>query len=94
VNSTASCAWPGHLDAGCLLKHRVGIEQWLCSDTPRWAMPVIYARISDRPVADEYWAVTTQVETFYTHSVSLPADAEARPAGAYAAALRCCCGRC
>ena len=47
-------------------------------------MPVIYARISDRPVADEYCAVTTQVETFYTHSVSLPADAEARPAGAYA----------
>jgi len=25
-------------------------------------MPVIYARISDRPVADEYCAFTTQVE--------------------------------
>ena len=33
-----------------------------------------YARIADRTVADEYFAVTDQIETLYTNQ--LPSDAE------------------
>lgn len=41
------------------------------------SMTMTYARISDRTVADEYFAVTTQVESLYTETGSiLPADAE------------------
>lgn len=41
------------------------------------SMTMTYARISDRTVADEYFAVTTQVESLYSEaSPRLPADAE------------------
>jgi integrase len=41
------------------------------------SMTLTYARISDRTVADEYFAVTTQVESLYTQTrSSLPAEAE------------------
>jgi integrase len=41
------------------------------------SMTMTYARISDRTVADEYFAVTTQVETLYAETRStLPAEAE------------------
>jgi hypothetical protein len=40
-------------------------------------MTMTYARISDRTVADEYFAVTTQVEALYAETrSSLPAEAE------------------
>ena len=41
------------------------------------SMTMVYARISDRTVADEYFAVTTQVESLYAEVGSgLPAEAE------------------
>jgi hypothetical protein len=41
------------------------------------SMTMTYARISDRTVADEYFAVTTQVEALYAETrSSLPAEAE------------------
>ena len=41
------------------------------------SMTLTYARISDRTVADEYFAVTTQVESLYAKNrSSLPAEAE------------------
>ena len=40
------------------------------------AMTMVYARIADRTVADEYFAVTEKVEALYDHSSQLPADAE------------------
>lgn len=41
------------------------------------SMTMTYARISDRTVADEYFAVTTQVESLYAeNNPILPADAE------------------
>jgi integrase len=39
------------------------------------SMTMTYARIADRTVADEYFAVTGKVEALY-HAASLPADAE------------------
>jgi len=39
------------------------------------AMTMVYARIADRTVADEYFAVSEKVEALYDHG-SLPADAE------------------
>ena len=40
------------------------------------AMTMVYARIADRTVADEYFAVTEKVEALYDNSPQLPADAE------------------
>lgn len=40
------------------------------------AMSMVYARIADRTVADEYFAVTEKVEALYDNSAQLPADAE------------------
>ncbi len=40
------------------------------------AMTMVYARIADRTVAEEYFAVTEKVEALYDHSPQLPADAE------------------
>lgn len=41
------------------------------------SMTMTYARISDRTVADEYFAVTAQVEALYTQSETvLPAEME------------------
>jgi len=40
------------------------------------AMTMVYARIADRTVADEYFAVTEKVEALYDASPQLPADAE------------------
>jgi len=40
-------------------------------------MTLVYARIADRKVADEYFAVTEQVEALYTAApIELPASAE------------------
>jgi site-specific recombinase XerD len=41
-------------------------------------MTLIYARIADRTVADEYYAVTEQVEALYSTTPVLPASAEGR----------------
>jgi site-specific recombinase XerD len=41
-------------------------------------MTLIYARIADRTVADEYYAVTEQVEALYDSTPVLPASAEGR----------------
>jgi integrase len=40
------------------------------------AMTMVYARIADRTVADEYFAVTEKVEALYDNSPHLHADAE------------------
>ena len=40
------------------------------------AMTMVYARIADRTVADEYFAVTEKVEALYDQPRQLPADAE------------------
>lgn len=40
------------------------------------AMTMVYARIADRTVAEEYYAVTEKVEALYDASPHLPADAE------------------
>jgi site-specific recombinase XerD len=40
------------------------------------AMTMIYARIADRTVAQEYFAVSEKVEALYDHAATLPADAE------------------
>ena len=47
-------------------------------------MTLVYARIADRTVADEYFAVTEKVEALYDQPRALPADAE----GAEMAKLR------
>jgi hypothetical protein len=39
-------------------------------------MTMTYARIADRTVADEYFAVTAKVEALYGKPKALPADAE------------------
>ena len=39
-------------------------------------MTMVYARIADRTVAEEYFAVSEKVETLYDHGAQLPADAE------------------
>jgi integrase len=39
-------------------------------------MTMVYARIADRTVADEYFAVTEKVEALYGQAPTLPADAE------------------
>jgi len=39
-------------------------------------MSLVYARIADRTVADEYFAVTEKVEALYDQTKHLPADAE------------------
>ncbi len=39
-------------------------------------MTMVYARIADRTVAEEYFAVSEKVEALYDHSASLPAEAE------------------
>ena len=39
-------------------------------------MTMVYARIADRTVADEYFNVTEQVEALYQRPHQLPADAE------------------
>jgi hypothetical protein len=41
-------------------------------------MTMVYAHIADRTVADEYFAVTEQVETLYDHPKELPNTAEGR----------------
>jgi site-specific recombinase XerD len=41
-------------------------------------MTLVYARIADRTVADEYYAVTEQVEALYNAAPVLPASAEGR----------------
>ena len=41
-------------------------------------MTMTYARIADRTVADEYFAVSERVEALYSQSRHLPADAEGR----------------
>ncbi len=41
-------------------------------------MTLTYARIADRTVADEYFAVSEKVEALYDQSRELPADAEGR----------------
>ncbi len=40
------------------------------------AMTMVYARIADRTVADEYFAVTEKVEALYDQPRQLPADDE------------------
>jgi len=40
------------------------------------AMTMVYARIADRTVADEYFAVSEKVEALYDRAAHLPADAE------------------
>ena len=40
------------------------------------AMTMVYARIADRTVAQEYFAVSEKVEALYDHAATLPADAE------------------
>ena len=40
------------------------------------SMTLVYARIADRTVADEYFAVTKKVEALYDQDRQLPADAE------------------
>lgn len=40
------------------------------------AMTMVYARIADRTVAEEYFTVTEKVEALYDHTASLPAEAE------------------
>jgi site-specific recombinase XerD len=40
------------------------------------SMTLVYARIADRTVADEYFAVTEKVEALYDQDRQLPADAE------------------
>jgi hypothetical protein len=40
------------------------------------AMTLVYARIADRTVADEYFSVSEKVEALYDQPKSLPADAE------------------
>ena len=40
------------------------------------AMTMVYARIADRTVADEYFAVSEKVEALYDRAPQLPADAE------------------
>ncbi|KAF0957016.1 tyrosine-type recombinase/integrase [Rhodococcus sp. T7] len=40
------------------------------------SMTLVYARIADRTVADEYFAVTQKVEALYDQHRQLPADAE------------------
>jgi len=40
------------------------------------AMTMVYARIADRTVADEYFAVSEKVEALYGQASQLPADAE------------------
>ena len=40
------------------------------------AMTMVYARIADRTVADEYFAVSEKVEALYDSRAHLPADAE------------------
>ncbi|WP_244163825.1 tyrosine-type recombinase/integrase [Rhodococcus koreensis] len=40
------------------------------------SMTLVYARIADRTVADEYFAVTQKVEALYNQDRQLPADAE------------------
>ena len=42
------------------------------------AMTMIYARIADKTVADEYFAVTEKVEALYDQPRQLPADDEGR----------------
>jgi hypothetical protein len=39
-------------------------------------MTMIYAKIADRTVADEYFAVSEKVEALYDRAAQLPADAE------------------
>jgi hypothetical protein len=39
-------------------------------------MTMVYARIADRTVADEYFAVSDKVEALYDQARELPADAE------------------
>jgi hypothetical protein len=41
-------------------------------------MTLVYARIADRTLANEYYAVTEQVEALYTATPVLPPDAEGR----------------
>lgn len=41
-------------------------------------MTLVYARIADRTLANEYYAVTEQVEALYSSPPVLPADAEGR----------------
>jgi integrase len=48
------------------------------------AMTLVYAKIADRTVADEYFAVSEKVEALYDQPAKLPADAE----GAEMAKLR------
>jgi hypothetical protein len=45
---------------------------------PSMRMTLVYARIADRTVADEYYAVTEQVEALYDSAPVLPASAEGR----------------
>lgn len=40
------------------------------------AMTMVYARIADKTVADEYFAVTAKVEALYEQPHQLPADDE------------------
>ena len=40
------------------------------------SMTLVYARIADRTVADEYFAVSEKVEALYDKAAALPADAE------------------
>ena len=40
------------------------------------SMTLVYARIADRVVADEYFAVSEQVEALYDQPKALPAEAE------------------
>lgn len=40
------------------------------------AMTLVYARIADRTVADEYFSVSEKVEALYDQPKTLPADAE------------------
>ena len=46
--------------------------------TKTLAMTMIYARIADKTVADEYFAVTEKVEALYDQPRQLPADDEGR----------------
>ena len=39
-------------------------------------MTLVYARIADRTVADEYFTVCEKVEALYDQPAQLPADAE------------------
>src|SRR5260370_13109608 len=54
------------------------------------AMTMVYARIADKTVAEEYFSVSTKVESLYGQPRSLPANHEGRRCASFAP--RCTAG--